>query len=395
MEPHLFNNLLNQVTALNERYKKINELTGENFNVFRILKLESSEVRMHSAFIAELLNPKGSHGQGDIFLKHFIESFCFKKTTIDTANCHVEVEKHTGYLNEQRTEGGRIDILITDRNRNQILIENKIYAGDQDKQLFRYFNHSKHGDLIYLTLEGGEPSEYSSSGLILDEHYVCRSYKHHIASWLESCRKEVATLPIIRESITQYLNLIKYLTNQTLNDTMKDDLATIVAASYENTEAAFTIIHNLEAIREKLLNKFKEDLDEIAKELNFNVTNDFDLTSRYSGVYFYRSNWNRISIAFQFQKYADWLIYGILIDEPESYPNEHKEKLISIKTSDMKTSDYWPLYHDFETPYNNWYNSKEVWVAVANGTMKQEFKHRLIDLINLLDSNAIDLQNQL
>lgn len=58
-----FQNLFGQVNALISKYKKVNELTGENFNVFKILKLESSEVRMHSAFIAELLNPKGSHTQ--------------------------------------------------------------------------------------------------------------------------------------------------------------------------------------------------------------------------------------------------------------------------------------------------------------------------------------------
>ena len=45
-----FNNLAEKLTTINERYKNINEITGESFNVFRILKLESAEVRMHSAY---------------------------------------------------------------------------------------------------------------------------------------------------------------------------------------------------------------------------------------------------------------------------------------------------------------------------------------------------------
>jgi len=139
MEIIRLKHLLDQVKALNDRYKKINELTGENFNVFRILKLESSEVRMHSAFLAELLNPNGSHGQKDAFLKLFLKSFCFKNNPINSESCKVEVEKHTGFINEQGTEGGRIDIVITDtESKHQIIIENKIYAGDQANQLFRY-----------------------------------------------------------------------------------------------------------------------------------------------------------------------------------------------------------------------------------------------------------------
>ena len=45
------NTLLMQVNNLFARYEKVNELTSDNFNVFSILKLESSEVRMHSAFL--------------------------------------------------------------------------------------------------------------------------------------------------------------------------------------------------------------------------------------------------------------------------------------------------------------------------------------------------------
>jgi hypothetical protein len=126
MEPYKFENLFYQITSINKRYSKINELTGENFNVFRIIKLGSAEVRMHSAFLAELLNPNGSHGQKDIFLKLFIEIFCYRQNKIDTASCNVVIEKYIGRLNTEKSEGGKIDILITDKSGNQIIIENKI-----------------------------------------------------------------------------------------------------------------------------------------------------------------------------------------------------------------------------------------------------------------------------
>ena len=46
---------------------------GENFNVFNVLGLWSEEVRLHSSMLAELLNPEGSHGCCEAFLKKFIE----------------------------------------------------------------------------------------------------------------------------------------------------------------------------------------------------------------------------------------------------------------------------------------------------------------------------------
>ena len=137
-------NLLSQVSSIIQQYEKVAELTGENFNVFKILGVETKEVKTHSAFIAELLNPQGSHGQGDVFLKLFVEQlkYSFKKNiyekrlnilnVFDTSIAEVLKEEYIG----QKTEagGGRIDIVIKDA-KNQLVIENKIYAKDEEKQL--------------------------------------------------------------------------------------------------------------------------------------------------------------------------------------------------------------------------------------------------------------------
>jgi hypothetical protein len=45
---------------------------GFHFNIFEILNLSTNEVRTHSAFISELLDQKGRHGQGDLFLRMFL-----------------------------------------------------------------------------------------------------------------------------------------------------------------------------------------------------------------------------------------------------------------------------------------------------------------------------------
>ncbi len=123
------------VSALSAQRDKILQATGEKFNIFRVLNLSTSETRTHSAFLAELFNPKGSHGQGSVFLKLFVEQLGIKDFDFKSAN--VEIEKFAGYIDADYREGGRIDIVITDNNGQGIIIENKIYAGDQKKVRFQ------------------------------------------------------------------------------------------------------------------------------------------------------------------------------------------------------------------------------------------------------------------
>ena len=55
--------LLNQINLILAREKAIKQeklKRGENFNIFSTLNLSKNETRLHSAFIAELLNPKGA-----------------------------------------------------------------------------------------------------------------------------------------------------------------------------------------------------------------------------------------------------------------------------------------------------------------------------------------------
>lgn len=383
METNRFGNLLDQVNTLNSHYKKINDLTGENFNIFRILKLESAEVRLHSAFLAELLNPNGNHGQKDVFLKLFVKLFCFKNNPIETASCKVEIEKHTTSISQDFTEGGRIDIVITDKNGHQILIENKIYAADQKNQLLRYHKYSLTADLVYLTLNGKEPQERSYGDLLNYTHFRCYSYKLHILDWLEQCRKEAAIFPIVRESITQYINLIKYLTNQTPNNSMQEDLGNLMKS---NLEASFLIADNLDTALKKVFDVFSSDLKSFCDGLNLNLKfeyrNDFKKSSNFFKIY--KEDWQYVKIEFLFENYSKGMLYGFTCkDDPSKnlVPVGLKEilKNYSDKTISIK-NDWWLLYNKFDEPYNDW-SKFEAWKAVIDGPMMEIIKKSILHLL--------------
>lgn len=203
-----FKTLLEKIQLINEKYKKLDEINATRFNIFTIIGNSSDEVNLHSKFIAELLNPDGSHGQGNIFLKLFI------KTIQSDSNFTIETEDVQVFREKEN-----IDIFIKSYPK-AIIIENKIYTEDHSDQLSRYIEGVKRSTriaesdilLIYLTLFGSEPNEKK----VLDK-VVNISYQQHICQWLELCIKEAALIPTLRESLLQYLRLIKELTHQSQN----------------------------------------------------------------------------------------------------------------------------------------------------------------------------------
>ncbi len=373
--------LFQQIDTLFDRYQKINELTGEDFNVFRILKLEASEVRMHSAFLAELLNQKGSHGQKDVFLKLFIKRFCFKGNHFDTDNSEVIVEKYIGTVNHVDTEGGRIDICIRDKYNNYIIIENKIYASDQTNQLLRYHKYANHADLFYLSLEGNSPSNNSKGILKENKDFKCLSYQENIIHWLEDCRKEVAVLPMVREAISHYINLIKFLTNQTTNHNMEQELTQLMQS---NIKASFAIAGNLNHTLQQLSYNFGVKVEEALNRLGVEVSYDFDFSKNYSGIWIWKEEWEYVNIGFQFQSRNRDLIYGFAIKsidgkKPITIPSDLWSKLGSLPNNKKRTSEWWPWFNDVRQPYKDW-NRYEAYEAIHDGSMLK----MLIEETNIL-----------
>ncbi|MDX1902595.1 MAG: PD-(D/E)XK nuclease family protein [Thermonemataceae bacterium] len=209
MDKAQIQSFFDSVRHIREKYDAVESVTAEKFNVFSILRVDNAELQ-HSRFLTELLNPNGLHQQGIKFLELFckqlgIEGFDYLKAKINI---------------EKSTDDGRIDIWIDDE-KSVIVIENKIYAGDQDQQLLRYHTvidkRFPKAYLFYLNLWGTQPSEQSKQGLKEGKDFTIISYKTDISKWLESCLKEVTLVPIVRETIRQYLNLVKNLTGQSLN----------------------------------------------------------------------------------------------------------------------------------------------------------------------------------
>jgi hypothetical protein len=227
--------LLQSTGKIIKHQSDLEKVKGEKFNVFSILGLERNENRTHSAFLAELLNPFGSHLMGNKFLEYFLG--IIPETAIDIKTVKVKTEHDIGPRDDEKKTGGRIDIYLWDRLNNCISIENKIYAPDQFAQIERYCNFSKaQNKVFYLTLDGHEPLIESKGSLESNEDYFILSYKEHVLPWLKKCFKDVGDLPLLRESIRQYILLIQKLTF-TMENNLENELIKEILIHGE--EAAF------------------------------------------------------------------------------------------------------------------------------------------------------------
>lgn len=261
MEIKNIEHLLHNVSIIEKKYDSLAEITGEHYNVFDILGKRSDELA-HSSIISNLLNAKGKHGQKDLFLKLFIETIqpkffpnIAKQSFFQDFNTFASkaiTEKFAGEVNDD--EGGRIDIIINQGSSN-IIIENKIYAKDQKSQLLRYYNYDKNAPIIYLTLDGKDASENSKRNIENGQEYICISYENEIIIWIEKCIEKMANKSIIRETLNQYLNLIKTITNQSTNNNMSEEIKDLINRDFKS---ASEIAKNYEMAKNDICNNVRD-----------------------------------------------------------------------------------------------------------------------------------------
>jgi hypothetical protein len=382
------NALLMEISHISNHYKKMARLTGENFNVFNVLRLETNEVRTHSAVLCELLNPKGYHGQSDLFLKLFVDQFGI--VDFDTETSIATVEEYIGIISEDHSIGGRIDILITDSNRKHIIIENKVFAADQYNQLVRYYNFDDKASLFYLTLDGSSPSAWSINGKLSQEQFKCISYKSDIIFWLEKCKKEAVSMPIIRETIVQYINLLKELTGQSNNNAMTNEIVAKIVKDNEYLSAFFEIHKQniMDDVKRVLISRLRDQIENIESDLGLELIFDVNFGfGKDTGIKFSIPNSQEGYIIYVFFcGVFNRLIYGICSEvTPINYNSNHKQIIFETLGQGLGWGN-WLWVADFEIPFKEWNNNVEPWLAIIDASLIVNIKAKVQKLHRIIDS---------
>ncbi|MEA3189120.1 MAG: hypothetical protein QOD99_2950, partial [Chthoniobacter sp.] len=133
----------------------------EAANFFHALQLARHELR-HSDFLAWLADPQGSHGLNDAFARWLIG----KISKVQAKSLPTGAENMNWSDLEVRREFANIDVLLlSERNRVVIVVENKVRAKERERQLGdyrdfvrRHFAHD-HLVLLFLDMQGRASAE--------------------------------------------------------------------------------------------------------------------------------------------------------------------------------------------------------------------------------------------
>lgn len=375
-----------ELTKVIQHYEgEIERRTGGQFNLMRILGVGHLEVKTHSPILGDFLSPNGTHGQGAVFLDLFVHQFGLAGFDPSSASLHLEY--YTGVKTED--SGGRIDLFIQDSVGAKIIIENKIYAQEQENQMLRYGKDFPEAHLIYLTLNGDEPSTADQSAPV---KVRSMAYKTDILEWLENCRKEAVNVPIVREAISQYINLIKELTQQNTSDRMSQKITEAALHDTNSLQAYFALVRAESDLKEQIVSGLVTKMKELSCKLELEFMDPMGpLSAKYGNFSFTKPAWEKRNFRIRFEmEFGGYRGFAFGFFDESKMTEEERNRLreaFESKLGGAKQSEYWPAW-DFWGRYRDW--TPEVFEAIQFGSFLQDLEHLLNDLIKVADAFVLN-----
>lgn len=386
------------LTLLRELYKKDQEWLAEQkkseiynanrFNPFRFLRKDELGL---SGILAFFLNPKETHGQGDIFLNSFLKKLNLHRF-LSYDDIEVDVEKSTG-------KKRRHDIFIQGKLKGKLQwvfsIENKLnWASEQKDQLQDYLSDLKGYDvgnnyfLMFLPVESYEPTSIRpkewqeetkrGNAIVWDANLI--------VEWLD----DVIILAPEIQSFTKFF--IQYLKEIVMGENKNSsNLANAIVNDPRTVKMSIDILNSKTDILSLLIEKLTNDIKE--KFLFLDRSTEWEFISNLNGIekkefcpiyLTRRDKWNEFSLAIEFE-YANFknLFFGICYEfDPNQTKNEEikaklalYEKLFSNLPEKFRKvrseNDGWFAYWQyFSGNLKNW--DGETWAKIPSGQLADE-----------------------
>lgn len=338
--------------------------SGEKFNGFEICRIGDDELR-HSAIIAAMLDPQGTHGLGNESLKAFFCAVGCPELVDKCDDCSVETE----YSIEHR----RMDLVISNRNLC-VVIENKTATADHFMQLKDYRKwletqpmSLKMKKLFYLTYHGDDATDAN----IRKGEYSVISYKKDICNWMLKCSHLASekNLQVVQAFCHQYYTYLQQITEANMTQKEMNELKGIILHDASSFESAKEIADNFYQIRKEaiveLLTAWATD------RVAFNGLSDgrdLCLRCERDGLVY--------AFGFSSHKFYDFY-YGIRWDDGG-------EK--TLNNNEFPAEDGWMQNAWF--PYSKYFEGKyrnmETWVLFDKGALYRRLDDALKEMKDLI-----------
>jgi len=358
------------------------------FNLFDFICPDEPRL---SKIIAFFLDPKAGHGQGDRFLRIFLDKFIggnklkIFEELIEKVN--ITLEETTKSLERSQR---RIDILL-DFTKFGIGIENKPWAIDQEEQISDYnkYFEDRYKDkycLLYLSGTGEPPAEDSLSKKDLERLASNGNFKilryrdlvECVGLFKNHCQAE--GVRYFLKDFENYLNRefggeqVMYEKNMIIENVLSDP---------KNLEIALMVARFQDDIKLELLKKLKKSIEnECPRDLQFTwkIENYWGIEQEFS---FKKDNWKNYCICFQFERSETRdFAFGICKFSKADFPNPYS---FDDKLGKGLSYEGWPWYQYFENPYNDWHDNYEPWIAIITGDMTKKILEKITMLKEAID----------
>ena len=250
--------LIDQAADIVDVYRKKREQIGLDYNVFTLMDIERREEETHEYMIYSILNYRNPDRQKE-FIEQFLISMGFPKSFLR--------EKWTVEREHYTENYGRPDLFFkpTGHSRKCVVVELKVDAGDQPRQLKRYEDYVRacgYQDfrIIYLTLDGRDPEEQSYEGMVHPEWLMRKSFGVDVLNWLEGCMEICQDNSVDAGFIQQYMILLRKLTEEEkMQDAMENEIAGLIKNS-QDLRTCLGIEQALPVIKGQILFDFMDAL---------------------------------------------------------------------------------------------------------------------------------------
>lgn len=241
--------LFKQLSGIYNRHIQKEYTSGNKLNLFNLFNL-SFKASTHTKFIAELLNPEGNHACGNLFFKSFVNILAQEIKFLPKAE----------------------DLIITIKTPDEntfITIKGSSYASTKIN-IYNFFTgksrclDSINNDDIVLTLNN-----------IPETNNI--TFRNHILKWINNCILQASSKPSIVNSIKQYRAILIELTNQTLDNTMENEIKQLLI----NNTKYFDVLDIASGVKNEIIKEISNEIIEIISNLSITI-NDINIIGESS-----------------------------------------------------------------------------------------------------------------
>jgi hypothetical protein len=234
--------------------------------------------------------------------------------------------------------------------------------------------------------------------------YFPVSYERHVLLWLEECKKESVNFPLVRETITQYMNLVKILTNQNESESMSAELAKVVLNNIDSFRAFDALRESGNDVMSLIIRKIKEDLRSVADNLRLETVSNLDSDKKQSSFSFSNEKLKSIGLEIRFafwgesyRKCSFGYFYVIpqktdkLVSGDVDLYKERIHKIICPTFEERfdgadNVNGLWPSLCSWGPPWGNWDAETLGKIFFKGETFRADLQALLKELVDIIDN---------